>query len=565
MGFFNDMVGIAAKEVAISFRKSKAAEEVTNQRLRSDEETAKHNTAYKEIIESERKKYFSCKEHYIVSYMFAQVMLDKSARRDFTFLDQMPKGYRGGEEFQKNLKKVENEYYLELATLFKEGKISATSLIGSLKDLLYFEEIREEIQDIIEAEPFFENEIVAASSIFTDCEDIGSIINKIYNCNLLDATQAMHFFAKGNKAFKEGDFKSAVKYWLFGNYKKSDFDYIKISLLYFAQNENQDIAVVKLYDAYKNICQSIFGLSTVKCVDGVEKPILYPSVDMVIAEVMRHIRAGADDQYNDTLNEWLDSCGERVGYEQLNVLQNVFAYLNAFKQEMIVLEYMVRKNMARTSEQDKRLKFLKGRSSSENASTTIFNDLDAQEKENEILYDYRFVNWEVNEIQQYFNNLILENKQQKFRMVINEWNEDFEVQGISCHDENFIQLISNEVKRNFGEAYSISFVGSAVSVDEWADMIPSIYIRIKDSTAWNAEISFLITGEYVTNSIVHLAIMVLLSPVNHQNEVIKNEALCNKVIAIKEKYNPRINTYVSTMKNILITQIKSWVKHISND
>ena len=88
--------------------------------------------------------------------------------------------------------------------------------------------------------------------------------------------------------------------------------------------------------------------------------MLYPSVDMVIGEELRHLHSGTVDQYDETLKDWLECCGPRADREQLDVLQNVLFHLGAFGQERIILEYMVKNNMPRTAEQEQRLKFLKG-------------------------------------------------------------------------------------------------------------------------------------------------------------------------------------------------------------
>ena len=74
------------------------------------------------------------------------------------------------------------------------------------------------------------------------------------------------------------------------------------------------------------------------CIRDRAKVILYPSVDMVIAEELRHIHSGSADQYDETLQDWLSNCGTRVDRNQLDVLQNVFFHFGAFGQEQIVLE-----------------------------------------------------------------------------------------------------------------------------------------------------------------------------------------------------------------------------------
>ncbi len=565
MGFFSEMAGAAAKGAGISLRKAKVKKEVEAQKAQAYHDLAKHDAAYKDIIEHERTKYLVAREHYIVSYMFAQVMLGGViSQRNFSFLDQMPSEYRNGTEFKTNLAKVEAEYYSFLANAFKDREITVPSIISALKDLLYFDEIQEEIKSMIAAEPYLQNEVVASASIFSDCSDISEMMKKIHDYNIVDTMGTMGEFSDGITALEASDFKGALHHWLFGRYSKSDLDDIKIAVLHFAQEEDQDEAIVEIYDCYKKICCRTFGLSTVKKVDGVDKVVLYPPADMVIAEVLRHIHSGTADQYNSELKDWIDTCGERVGSEQLNVLQNVFFHLNAFNQEAIVLEYLVKNNMARSAEQEQRLKFLKGNHTSAPLGSVAFNALDVQAGENDLLYDHRFINWKVNEIQQYFNNLTLTRKTQMHKMVIDEWQKDVSIPGIHWNNEEVLRLISAEVNRNFGTVYDTAIINAGAAVDDWVDVIPSIYIRVIDAATRNSELSFLVVGEQITNSTVHLAIMVLLAPSLQANEVAGNDALCKKVIAVKEKHNPRVDTFISTMKNILITQLEAWINQFSN-
>ena len=130
MGIFRDMAGIAAGAAGISARKAKAKKVLDEHRQRAQEELSIHEAEFKEYIASERTRYLSRKEHYIVTYMFTQMMLGSTmGQRDFSFLDQMAQEYRSGNVFRDNLKKVETEYYSFLAQAFKDGEITASSMI----------------------------------------------------------------------------------------------------------------------------------------------------------------------------------------------------------------------------------------------------------------------------------------------------------------------------------------------------------------------------------------------------------------------------------------------------
>lgn len=566
MGLFGDLANMAAKGAGISVRKARVKREVEAQRLRAEDELQKHNAAYQKLLESERNKYLSRKEHYIVTYMFAQVMLGSNmTQRNFTFLDQMPETYRNGEEYRKNITLVEDEYFSFLAKAFKDGEITIPSVISALKDLLYFPQLSKKLKQWLTVEPFLENERVASVSVFTDCDDIDKMIQTIRNYPFTDTIQTVDVFSKGITAEENANYEEAIKQWLFPGYGKKELDNIKIALLHFALDEEQDEATVEVYDAYKKICRRTFGFSTVKKENQEEKVVLYPPVDMVIAEVIRHIHSGTGDQYNDVLKDWLDTCGERVEYGQLNIMQNVFSYLKAFDQEAIILEYMVKNNIARTAEQDQRLKFLRNHQGGHTMSAPTFDAVSVKSDGNNLLYDHRFVNWKSNEIQQYFNNLTLLRKKHTFNMVVDEWQKDITVQGIQWNNEQPMQMITAEVEKNFGDIYSVKVVPAGAAVDDWVDTIPSIYICMNDVNGRNAELSFLVTGEQITNSTIHLSIMVLLAPVDSTNNIMDNEMLCKKVIAVKEKHNPRIDTYISTMKNTLIGQLEEWINLINNN
>ena len=68
-----------------------------------------------------------------------------------------------------------------------------------------------------------------------------------------------------------------------------------------------------------------------------------------------------------------------------------------------------------------------------------------------------------------------------------------------------------------------------------------------------------------TYSTIHLTIMTLLAPTDSSGRTMENDALCKKVIVVKEKHNPRVDTFISTMKNILVAQLESWINQFTNN
>lgn len=165
----------------------------------------------------------------------------------------------------------------------------------------------------------------------------------------------------------------------------------------------------------------------------------------------------------------------------------------------------------------------------------------------------------------HFTSISLKRKCQKFPMVIDEWQKDVSLQGIRWNDEHISQLIRDGLIRNFGDMYRVSIVQAGAAIEGWVDTLPTIHVQTKDSFVRNSELSFLISGEQITNSSIHLIIMVLLSPADANGQLLESDSLYKKVVAIKENHNPRIDTFISTMKNILITELENWINQFNND
>lgn len=120
--------------------------------------------------------------------------------------------------------------------------------------------------------------------------------------------------------------------------------------------------------------------------------------------------------------------------------------------------------------------------------------MNVQAKEDELLYDHRFFHWKANEIQQYFNNLSLNRKKQEFPMVMDEWQKDVSIQGLGWDGARVRQLVAQELERNFGDTYDVTMISAGAAVEDWVDVMPTIYIHAKDPTARNGELSFLVAG-----------------------------------------------------------------------
>lgn len=125
-------------------------------------------------------------------------------------------------------------------------------------------------------------------------------------------------------------------------------------------------------------------------------------------------------------------------------------------------------------------------------------------------------------------------------------------------------LICKSLASNFGDDYDVSVIDAGAAVEGWIDTLPTIYIHATDKSVRNSEISFMVVGDQLTKSQIHMSIMVLLAA---DESADSKNFLCKKVIAVKEKHNPRMETFINMIKNILIEQLEAWInsQQITND
>lgn len=146
-------------------------------------------------------------------------------------------------------------------------------------------------------------------------------------------------------------------------------------------------------------------LSTAKEKVGKDNPFISASteqilpIDLLIAQSIKSSKSGSPQEVDTNLDEFLEYypliCTSSWE-DQLFILQKVFAYLKMYSQERKVLEFLVKNNIPRTEQIDRRLNFLKNLNQNDisNAANSI-EEFSIQTSDNEIAYDYRFISWTV--------------------------------------------------------------------------------------------------------------------------------------------------------------------------
>ncbi len=567
MGLLNFIGGVISDTVQATVQGNRVDQQADEAFARAQEEGKAHAEQYQYVMEQEKNAYPKWKEYYIITYMFSKVMRNDWGQRDFSQFDQLPDEYRESDLFKQNVQAVEDQYYSTIAPAIKSLKMTVPTACLVLQELKTLQEASEDAERLSKAFNVLQATPVASKSVLTDCDDITEKLEKIRNIDLQELFKPVNDFGEGFEPLEAGKYKESLEHLLLPNYEQKDFDLIKEGLLHFALDPEQDCAVTEMYEGFKVMCLRIFGIPDFNGPEDDEYVVLYPCVDMVIAEVIRHKNSGSTEKYRNTLREWLKNCGEKIDLDQLNVMQNVFSVLQAFDLEKEVLEYMVSINYPRTSEQDKRLKFLQGGSSIGNASseTTGYEVINVTAEEDQLLYDHRFLNWKSNDIKKYFDNLMLLQKTQTFSVVLDEWKKDVELQNVKWDNCAVQKIIQDGLKKEFGEDYTVTIVNSGAALDGWIDVLPSIYVQAADPNMRYSEISYVVSGEQITHTRIRVSIMVLMSSLDTTNKPLENDVLCKKILSVKEKHNPRLDTVIETMKTLLVTQIELWINQNNFD
>lgn len=345
------------------------------------------------------------------------------------------------------------------------------------------------------------------------------------------------------------------------------FDDLKKSILMIAMIEREHPELSGLLPNIKLVMQETFG--PIVYHDG--KPIISVTVDMLIADAIHLSKVNSIDQINESLSSFLDIlCPElEIKSEQYCILQEVFAWLKAYKQETMILEAMVNNGIARTKEQDNRLAFLNSNrtsSGSNNAKSYdggyMNNSLNVEQDNSGVLYyDYRFMSMNDAETSSLFNSLSMENKTLNNAIVVDEWTNSIEMQGIVWDNDSIKDSIHEALKQNFGDRFVVSIRECGVSSEGWMDTTPSIVI-MEDSGQAMPWLSFIISGEQIILNYMNISVYAIYRPnvdVLSENIYERNQLIEKKILMFRKKQNPKIINFIQIVKNLVVKELENWV------
>lgn len=442
--------------------------------------------------------------------------------------------------------------------------------------------------DTVEASGFFQDEVAILNkhrdkltneyekraSIFTNCDNFGEALEQLKK-EYMSLFGGMHIpkevldiylkeFALGHPLRQEKKLFEALKKTLWVDFEWEKIEELKYLLIFDALLSEKSEKERQYSEGLRLIYTSLFGHVHDKNENFLERL----TVDQIIILALIYQRGNMMDNINTQLAEALEVMIPLTegGYNfsqdpsQFNVLQKAFEYFQAPTQEKMVLEAMFRYNVPRTPEQEQRLAFL----NRGEGSTINIPDAAVKQGDKTLVFDYRTSKWGIKEIENYVDNFTFNSRSMDIPVVVESQEHNLNVSSVKWDEEDVMQFLQRCLFENFGERYDVQVIEAGAVLESGTDMLPAIFISEKNTFMKGYPyLGFVVMGEQLTMRQLNLSIYVLLLPgrIDHQEILLQktNAEILNNIIMVKEKQNPRINNYISTVNNVLTSELQAWL------
>lgn len=558
-------------------KKEKSKSEVELWKEQHEENEIKQEEIYQNFMAMKKRNY----EERKLRKKVANIM-DKIANtgmpggggigKDYSFFNELTLEERQTEYVKNYIFKLTEVAYQSAVEAYFKQDFSIDMMLAIMNPMTYFDEVREMIQTSLKNRAYFFEEGREISSVLAGKADIQDELNKIMDSALGTEEEIydfLDFYDKAKDLYERKEYKKAFNVIVHSEYDYEMFDDAKRLLLktaMFLLNHSNDKDAGDLFEDTRMQVEHLFRANRLfEKEDGTIEMIDVPIADMIIADALVYNRAGLIDNVNKKLEEFIDMGRNNIDRSQYEVLRRVFAFLKAYKQESMVLESMVKYNIPRTELQEQRLVFLRENMNSLNSGSNgnMPKEITYEKENGKLVYDYRCISWNENQIINYFNFLSSEERESGDILVVNEWANNLQIRtGLDWNFSDLVNAVRNGLLMNFGDKYNVRMIESAPLNEDWIEYENSILIEEK--SAWKYPwMSFVVNAEQLTAFQISFSIYTLYDVkkdlLNEENLIKRNSKLATKVIAMKSKQNPKINNYISTMQTVLISELEKYL------
>lgn len=563
-----------------------AAKVSTPTQASCDPQDPLHNSTLDSILEQEKNFYKAYKEECIRAYLYSHYVdtafdafySSSPAARNYELLDNLRQDLRDSDYFRQKFSELLDNHIATCANIFKERNGSTSLVYRLMREFKHFPEFAQfEMDELFVNEEYFSSELHAARSILDPAKSIKEQLDKILAAGIPDSIAAFVGIQQNiehaltdrkigdNELTDENVDQFLVFHHMLYQVTPKELDELKQLVLYLALEEERGIFNQGTYYLAGQLAYITFGITCALEGGGTQ---LYPGVDTILAEAIRKAKSGTLDEFNAVFEDWISTCVGYVDDDQFAIMQEVFNIIGAYSSERILLQTIIERSFPHSPEQEKRLAFLKENQSVLSQDLTkyapvveIAGDAACSDiKEGQMLvYDHRFLTWSTNEIEKYFKSLTLANKRHTVAAVVDKWAKTVTLGGSRWDNAQVADIVRETVKQEFDNGYTVIPVKAGVIVDDEIDSTPATYIRATENSRY-PDISLLVVGEPMTKTQVHLSIFILAIP---DDSADCNDKLLKRIVAVKEKHNPRLDTYVETFKSIITDRLNKWIIQIN--
>lgn len=586
MGLLGSLFSAAAdiaKETITETMNQNETEKFIKIMMERDAQNAEANEKlYQDWLTHERSNYFAAKKNTIIHDAFDVLMdsFEDTGKFDFSAVDSLSDELKNSDSYKQEAADVVNLCCEALVKLHQKCCISIRFVMQTIHNLQRFADIVPSIRGLDRHYDAFFPVDNADCSFLTDFDSIAEGLEAAKNDSdnylaMVGSNSPLSRLAALKDILKSEDYVAAVSNLLFADQEVAPYAGMKKMILCLSMEET-DEATALLLDTYCTVIMNYLRLSTAKEKVGKDNPFISASteqilpIDLLIAQSIKSSKSGSPQEVDTNLDEFLEYypliCTSSWE-DQLFILQKVFAYLKMYSQERKVLEFLVKNNIPRTEQIDRRLNFLKNLNQNDisNAANSI-EEFSIQTSDNEIAYDYRFISWTVSEINSYMNLLTSEDKTLDLPMVVAEWNKEIPQKNIRWSTDAMQVYLDKYLHENFGDLYTTKIKNCGAVLSNEVEYEPSVYIEATDSAKY-PWLSFVVTGEQLTMTQVSFAIYALYLPTKDSqctqavDTIEQNQKYQNRLITLKQAQNPKIKNYIESINEILISGLEAWLNN----
>lgn len=365
------------------------------------------------------------------------------------------------------------------------------------------------------------------------------------------------------------DWSKGVNIILAGDREVADYTGLKIALILSAMEPIDKDVWAQTYDFVRDAAIVLLSVDLVYEKNREDILDRLPPIDLLVADAIVYKRANNLSKINSELDKYLDLYAEAKfdRKAEFTTLANFFASIQAFEQEMLVLDKMVEHNIPRDEQQVARLAFLHAGGAENVGRAALIPQVEYTKEEGKLAIDYRALSWDERTLTMQFDSASGVNKLAETPLVITEWNKNISTKATGWDGETVFTEIQRCIADNYGEDFEVLTEQVGIVMDGDLDYTESVVIEPTEQSKY-PWLGFILSGEQMTRKQASVSLFAVYFPQldfkEESSNIQRNKKAANRAIMLKMKQNPKINNFIETMQSIVIDELEGFFNQASN-